>query len=101
MSVFVQFYVKLTKFDTGKFFCNIIHFPPVAESIFDSILISWAPITGHSSPGGRKITTETKSLAKGIIKNAEGVWLILMLLFHTGMIMGMDVLQMSVISKYL
>ena len=50
-------YVKLTKFDTGKFFCNIIHFPPVADSIFDSILISWAPITGHGSPGGRKITT--------------------------------------------
>ena len=57
MSIFVQFYVKLTKFDTGKFFCNIIHFPPVADSIFDSILISWAPITGHGSPGGRKITT--------------------------------------------
>ena len=57
MSIFVQFYDKLTKFDTGKFFCHIIHFPTVADRIFDSILISWALKTGHGSPGGRKITT--------------------------------------------
>ena len=38
--IFIQFYVKLTKFNTGAFFCDNLPFPSVAESIFDSILIS-------------------------------------------------------------